>query len=617
MAERTIKIGGASGYWGDSAHATGQLLAGAKLDYLVYDYLAEITMSILARAKAKNPDMGYAADFITAAMLPNITEIAEQGVKVISNAGGLNPKACAAALQVILDKYGLDLKIAVVEGDDLLARTEEIIGSEITDMFSGAACPTPDKILSINAYLGAFPIAAALDAGADIVITGRCVDSAVTLGACIHEFGWANDDWDKLAGGSLAGHLLECGVQATGGNFTDWQAIDDMSNLGYPIAEISTDGHCIISKPENTSGLVSAATVGEQMLYEIGDPQAYILPDVVCDFSEVSLFQIDLDKVLVRGAKGCSAPSTYKTCMTYLDGFRAGNYVTFYGAHAARKARDFHTGVLKCSREILRSLNLADFNETSIEILGTGSQFRETQKDATEVVLKTAVKHEDIRGAGIFLKQLAGLGLAAAPGISGFTGVRAKPSPVVRLFSYLTDKSDVDVRVEVGGKAASFIMPVLCDKNRIEPEKAQHDAHFQALPSYPTPTMNSALGGLKTKKKDEMTLVPLVKLAWARSGDKGDLVNIGVLSRRDDCRIYIWDALSKENIAKTFAHFMTKDSVVKRYYLPGTHAMNITISNVLGGGGMASLRNDSQGKGYGQILLGAQISIPKSIFEEL
>lgn len=597
MPERPIKIGGASGYWGDGSHATGQLLAGAKLNYLAYDYLAEITMSILARAKAKNPDAGYATDFITGAMQPNMLEIAKQGVKVITNAGGLNPKSCAAALQTILDKHGLDLKIAVVEGDDLLKHKTEIIEGKATDMFSGAACPSPDKILSINAYLGALPITHALGAGADIVITGRCVDSAVTLGACIHEFGWAVDDWDKLAGGSLAGHLLECGVQATGGNFTDWQDIDDIANLGYPIAEISADGSCVISKPDNTSGLVSRATVGEQMLYEIGDPQNYMLPDVVCDFSEVSLTQAGENQISVSGAKGYSAPPTYKTCMTYLDGFRAGSYATFYGEGAAIKAQDFHEGVLKRSREILRSMKLADFSETSIEILGAGSQFGEIQKNANEVVLKTAVKHEDMRGVGTFLKQLAGLGLAAAPGISGFTGVRAKPSPVVRLFSYLTDKADVDVRVAIGGRDENYGAPQYT---------SQRLARGNAL-------LPNAL-----KNLNEPTVqIPLVKLAWARSGDKGDMANIGVLARRAEYFPYIWDALGKQKVAEVFAHFMAEDSNISRYYLPGTDAMNITITNILGGGGMASLRNDSQGKGYAQILLATQIPIPKSLLEDM
>jgi len=592
MTKHTIKIGGASGYWGDASHATGQLLAGAKLDYLAYDYLAEITMSIMARAKEKNPDGGYATDFISGAMLPNIVEVAKQGVKVISNAGGVNPTACARALQSILDKAGLDLKIAVVSGDNLLPQKDEISSQDITDMFSGTDCPTPEKILSINAYLGAFPIAKALGEGADIVITGRCVDSAVTLAACIHEFGWGNEDWDKLAGGSLAGHLLECGVQATGGNFTDWQGIDDISNLGYPIADISADGSCVIGKPTNTSGLVSRATVGEQMLYEIGDPQSYILPDVTCDFSEVALEQVSENKVSVSGAKGWSAPSTYKTCMTFLDGFRGGSYVTFYGEGAAKKAQGYHAGVLKRSRAILRSLGFADFTETSMEILGAGSQFGLRDETAREVVLKTAVKHDDIRGVGIFLKQLAGLGLAAASGISGFTGVRAKPSPVVRLFSYLTDKADV--QVEVGGQA------IVLEGTQSSIDAVESVRHVPPV-----------IGA------EAMVEVPLVKLAWARSGDKGDMANIGVLARRSEYLPYIWDVLCEQKIGEVFAHFTAKDSTISRYYLPGTDAMNIIITNVLGGGGMASLRNDSQGKGYAQILLATPISIPKSIGEDL
>ena len=299
----TVRIGGASGYWGDAALATPQLLGAGDLDFIVYDYLAEITMAILARARAKSPEAGFATDFITAAMAPNLKEIAKQGVRIISNAGGVNPEGCATALRAEIEKQGLSLKVAVVLGDDQMDRLPEISDAGPTNMFSGAPFPETSKIGSVNTYLGAFPISTALDRGADIVITGRCVDSAVTLGAAAHCFGWQPDQLDALAGGSLAGHILECGPQATGGNFTDWQDVAErLADIGYPIAEVRTDGTFDVSKPDGTGGKVSVGTVGEQMLYEIGDPQAYSLPDVECDFANVTLTEIAPDIVRVAGA---------------------------------------------------------------------------------------------------------------------------------------------------------------------------------------------------------------------------------------------------------------------------------------------------------------------------
>lgn len=581
--EKGIRIAGASGYWGDAAHATAQILAGSLPDYIVYDYLAEITMAILARAKAKNPDMGYATDFITAAMAPNLKEIARRKIKIISNAGGLNPKACANAVHTLCQKLGIDLTIAVISGDDVSTSLPD----SIRDMFTGAPLPPTDRILSANAYLGAHPIARALDAGADIVITGRCVDSALTLGACLHAFGWDAADWDRLAAGSLAGHILECGVQATGGNFTDWQNVEGMDNLGYPIAHILPDGSFEISKPEGTGGCVSVATVAEQMLYEIGDPQNYVLPDVVCDFSEVLIEPCGENRVRVSGAKGYPAPCDYKVCLSWLDGYKGGNYVSFVGAQSGAKAKAFHEAVLSRARKTLRTSGLSDYTETSMEILGPGSQFGKFDPEAREVVLKTAVKHEDIKGVGIFLKTLAGLGLAAPPGISGFTGVRAKPTPVVRLFSGLIPKRDVEIGLTINGHTERLKLP-------------------QSAPAHPPLAPHTPPGpsGHISKK------IPLSALAYARSGDKGDSVNIGILPRQAEALAFIWATLNEPHLRAVFGHFLTDESEIRRYYLPGLPAMNIVMTQALGGGGVASLRNDPQGKAYAQILLETEIDVP-------
>lgn len=600
MADKVLRIGGASGFWGDASRATGQLLTVEGLDYLVYDYLAEITMSIMARARAKDDSRGYALDFVSAAMKPNLSQVAERGIKVISNAGGVNPEACVAALQQEINAQGLNLKVACVGGDDLKARTTELAASGVTEMFSGVSFPSPDKVLSINAYLGAFPIAQALALGADIVVTGRCVDSAVTLGACIHAFGWGRNDLDQLAMGSLAGHILECGTQATGGNFTDWEQVSNMANMGYPVAEISPDGSFVCTKPANTGGLVTVGTVCEQMLYEIGDPQAYILPDVVCDFSTAQVEQAGVDRVNVSGATGRPAPDTYKVSATYADEFRGGTFLSYYGTDADRKARRLGESVFEAARNMFKAFGMADFSETSIEMMGAESQYGNyaTVENPREVVMKIAAKHPDQMGIGIMLKEAVGLALAAPPGLSGFAGSRPSPSPVVRLFSFTVPKSEAQVQVTLDDNTVN------CD------ESGGEALVLSAITRPQIPTANSGSATVD---------VPLEQLAWGRSGDKGDKANIGIIARKAQYLPYICDALTADVVRERFAHFLADNSAssVERYLLPGANALNFLLHDVLGGGGVASIRNDPQGKGYAQLLLCCPIAVPKDLAESL
>lgn len=585
MTGETLKVGGASGYWGDAAMATQQLLD-AGVDVIVYDYLAEITMAILARARAKDSSAGYATDFVTAAMAPNLAQIAAQGVRVVSNAGGVNPQACATALRTEIARQRLDLRVGVVTGDDLMGDLDRLAAAAPPEMFSGAPFPTVEKIRSANAYLGAFPIAAALEAGADIVITGRCVDSAVTLGAAIRHFGWAREDLDRLAGGALAGHILECGAQATGGNFTDWRDVTDISNIGYPIADIRRDGSFEVSKPAGTGGLVSRGSVAEQMLYEIADPQAYLLPDVACDFSGVEIVESGDGRVTVSGAKGSGIPTQYKACLTYHDGWRGGHHFFFYGLDAEAKARVFAEGALARARAVLRAANAPDFSEVSVEIIGSEAQFGElrTSGPAREVAAKIAVRHPQASGVGVLLKEATGLGLAAPPGLSGFAGTRPRPSPVLALHSVLVDKSDVKIVMEASDGAIPF--------ENVAPDLPVTPPPRPEAPPVPT--------GPVTRRA-------LVDLAWARSGDKGDSVNVGVIARDPGHLPALWHALNENHIARVFAHFTP--ARIERYLLPGTGALNIVLSGVLGGGGTSSLRNDPQGKGYAQLLLAAEIDV--------
>ncbi|MBV9511992.1 MAG: DUF1446 domain-containing protein, partial [Caulobacteraceae bacterium] len=332
---KVVRIGGAGGFLGDSQTAAPQLLASGQVDYLMIDYLAEVTMSLLARSQRKHPGGGYPRDFTEWVWKDNMRELKARGVKLVTNAGGLNPAACRARMEALAAEAGLSFKIAVVDGDDLRTRVGDFAAGR--EMFSGDAFPSADKVLSANAYFGAVPIAAALAEGAEVVITGRVVDSALALGPLVHEFGWSWDDYDRLAAGSLVGHVLECGAQATGGLFTDWEEVKDWAHIGYPIAECHQDGSFVVTKPAGTGGLCTPATVAEQILYEIGDPQAYPLPDVTCDFTAVKVEAVGPDRVRVSGTRGRAPSGSYKVCLTHEDGWRVIALMPVVGRDAARK----------------------------------------------------------------------------------------------------------------------------------------------------------------------------------------------------------------------------------------------------------------------------------------
>ncbi len=595
--DKKIKIGGATGFWGETDMAMSQFFTEGDLNYIVFDYLAEITMSILARARASDPALGYATDFVSAMVKPNLQRIADSGVKLISNAGGVNPEACGNALRDVIAAEGLNLKVVVVTGDDVLDQLDAIKASGGAEMFSGETFPPTDKVASANAYIGAFPIASALSAGADIVVTGRCVDSAVTLGACIYEFGWAADELDKLAAGSAIGHLIECGPQATGGNFTDWEDVaDTLHNVGYPIAEVSPDGSCDIYKPRDTGGIVNRGTVAEQLLYEIGDPASYILPDVVCDFTQINLEQVADNRVRVSGARGRGVPSTYKTSMTWADGWRAGTTFWCIGRRAADKARIFAEEALVRTRSKIRAMGGQDFDDVAIDIIGEENFWgahASAGGSSREVALKVACRHQDARAVGLLLRELSGVALGAPAGMAFFAGARPKPSPVIRLFSVLVDKSVLDLKLIDESGAQAFQSPATIDAVATFQESA-------------IPEPETAMG--------DMTEVPLETLAWGRSGDKGDKANIGIIARKPEYLPWIAAKLTADYVGNRFAHFMTSPDI-DRYYMPGLPALNFLLHNALGGGGIASLRNDPQAKAYAQVLLDTPIAIPQQLLE--
>jgi hypothetical protein len=589
MAEDIVRIGCASGFWGDSALAARQLVERGEIDFLVFDYLAEVTMSILARAKARSPEQGYATDFATGVIPDVIAEVARRRIRIVCNAGGVNPQACRGAVAAAARAAGLEPRIAVVLGDDLMPMLPALRAAGIREMFSGE--PLPDKLLSANAYLGALPIARALDAGADIVITGRCVDSAVTLGPLIHAFGWSMEDHDRLAAGTLAGHIIECGAQATGGLFTDWEQVPGWADIGYPIVECDAGGGIIVTKPPGTGGLVTPATVAEQIVYEIGDPAAYLVPDVVADFSQVRLAAAGPHRVRVAGARGRPPTPTYKVSATLLDGFRLSGTLTICGRNAAAKARRTGEALLERVRGELARRGLADFTESAVELLGTEQQYGPHARRAgtREVVLRLSARHRERAALELLGRELASPVTSMSPGTTGYIGGRPAAQSAIRLFSFLVEKEAIPVTVDFEGDARPVEIPA-----------------GRALPMAPAP-------GAPEEPPEEPgdVKVPLIRLAHGRSGDKGDSANIGIIARRPEFAAVLRERLTPARVGAYFAH-LCRGPVV-RYELPGISGFNFLLGEALGGGGVLSLRNDPQGKAYAQMLLDLELPVPPAV----
>jgi hypothetical protein len=593
MSREAVRIGCASAFWGDSSAGAEQLVRHGDIDFLVFDYLAEITMSLLARARARKPELGYVPDFVDA-VAPLLTDIRKKGIRLVSNAGGINPRAAAAALHRKAEEAGVALNIAVVTGDDLSEREKDIRAAGVTEMFSGA--PLPEKLTTMNAYLGAQPIALALDRGADVVITGRCVDSAVVLGPLVHALGWSWTDYDRLAQGSLAGHLLECAAQVTGGLFTDWREVPGWDDMGMPIAVCSADGSFVITKPPGTGGLVSPLSVGEQMLYEIGNPGAYILPDVVCDFREVRMVASGPDAVRVSGARGRPPTPTLKVSATWHEGYRVIGTLTVGGYEAAAKAGRVGEAVLARVRRLLAGRGIAYFSETSIEVLGAESMYgpwrHPAAGDSREVVLKIAARHREQEALDVLAREIFPPGSSMAQGITGFFAGRPSVQPVLRLFSFLWPKGKVVPAVHIGG--------------------AEIGVPFAASQPLSAPL---AMAGPQQAIGTADASVPLIALAVGRSGDKGNSANIGIIARRPEYLPWLRAALTEDAVRDWFAHAGV--SKVERFDLPGIHALNFVLHDALGGGGVASLRVDAQGKAYAQMLMDRPIPVPRALAQSL
>jgi hypothetical protein len=448
-----VLVGYGQGFWGDSILGPVRLVREGPIDYLALDYLAEVTMSIMQKLRGRNPKAGYATDFV--AMLDRILpEIAKKGIKVIANAGGVNCGACLDAVLDLARRQGIrGLKVGIVEGDDVMARIPELLaaGEPLANMDDGRPlAAVQDRILSANVYIGAFAVAECLRQGAQIVIGGRLTDPALVGGPLIHEFGWRPTDWDKLAAGTMAGHIAECGAQCTGGNFSDWRQVKDFVRIGYPVIEASPDGTFVVTKHEGTGGLVTRETVISQLLYEMGDPRRYLGPDCTADFTSARIEQEGPDRVRLSDIRGAPATDTYKVSISYHDGFKASGQLVIAGPDAVAKAR-------LCADIVFGRLALDGCtftaDEQCVELLGTGVCHAgiAPPADPPEVVLRLGVKCQDEGKVDRFGMEIVPLVTSGPPGVTGFAGGRPKATDIVGYWPALLkkDKVKTSVRVEV------------------------------------------------------------------------------------------------------------------------------------------------------------------------
>jgi Acyclic terpene utilisation family protein AtuA len=429
---RVIRIANGQGFWGDSIDAPVRLIEYGKIDYLTLDYLAEVTLSIMQKQKRKDPKLGYATDFVDL-MARTLPQIKAKGIRVIANAGGVNPEACRTAILEVAKKLGVKgLKIATVSGDDILGRLTELkaLGHKLANMDTGEGLFDRSlDIISANVYMPTACMVEALATGADIVLTGRCTDPGLTLAPLIHEFGWKEDDWNRLAAGTVAGHILECGAQSTGGNFSRWWEVPELWNVGYPIAECKEDGSFVVTKPEGSGGMVTVDTVSEQLVYEMGDPQNYITPDVVADFTSIQLKQDGKDRVAVSDIRGKAKTPFLKVSGSYLKGFKASGQLTLPGPRALEKAE-------LCADIVWKRLKAAgcEYEHTDAEFLGSSVVHKgiaPAPKEAPEIVLRLSVKDPDKKKVERFGRELAPLVTAGPAGVTGFAGGRPKAQEIV------------------------------------------------------------------------------------------------------------------------------------------------------------------------------------------
>ncbi len=582
-----VRIANAGGYWGDDLAQFRRQLELGPIDYVTLDFLAEITMSIMQKQRSRDPRAGYARDFV-AQVEEALPRLVDSGARVLTNAGGVNPLACRGALLEMAQRHGRALDVAAVVGDDLLDRLGELNAAGVTldDMETGAAFrPIRERVSSANAYYGAWPLVEALAAGAQIVVAGRCTDTGITLAPMIHAFGWAPDDWDRLAAGIVAGHIIECGAQSSGGNFTDWRTIPNFPAIGYPIVEVFGDGSFVVTKHAGTGGAVTVRTVTEQLVYEMGDPRAYITPDVVADFGTVRLEQLGRDRVRVWGVRGRPAPGSLKVSCSYFDGWKASGTLIISAPEALPKARAF-------ADLFWKRLGI-EFAATHAEMIGASACWGPLAPptDPPEVLLRLSVRDSDRAKIEAFGKLVPAVILSGPPGVA-VTGGRPQPQEVVAYWPALVPRERVKPRLVTreGERELDWPTPI--------------------VPAPPPPALPRTEWP-RPRSSARRVRVPLRRLAHGRSGDKGDTCNIGVIARAPE--IYPWLArtLTARVVKRRFRGICA--GAVVRHEVPNLMALNFLMAESLGGGGTVSLRLDAQGKTLSHALLAMEVDAPQAL----
>jgi len=606
---KVVRIGNAHGFWGDRLSAAAEMLAlEPKLDFLTLDFLAEVSMSILALQRARDPTAGWPRDVLT--IIRSLGPYWRGGgrCRVITNGGGLDPMGCArACLEVLREAGCAGRTIAVVSGDDVLEdiRAGDAGDDLLRNMDTGEGmAAVRDRLVTANAYLGAEPIAEALAQGADLVITGRVADPSLTVAACAHAFGWPWDAWDRLAGATVAGHLIECGTQVTGGISTDWLQSPDLGRIGFPIVEVAEDGSCVVTKPQGTGGCVCERTVKEQLLYEMGDPGAYLSPDVTLSLLSLQVEDEGGNRVHLRGAAGGPAPPTYKVSATYRDGFRAEGQLTVVGPDAVAKAQ-------RAARAMFERLRAdgVSLRQCVVDCLGAGA-CRPQGLDAAvadrlpETVLRIAVADDAREAVECFARELMPLVTAGPQGITGYAQGRPRVHPMFRFWPCLIGRERIQTRIQIekvpGTVAAATGRHTECAEQagipvaprRRHTECAGYTKRRHAECDEYTGKRHTECAGY-----EGVTPARLRDIAYARSGDKGIHANIGVIARRGEDFPRLCREVTPQRVA---AYFGLNDSQrVLRYELPNLGALNLVLEAVLAD----PLRADAQGKALGQILL--------------
>lgn len=589
MSEDIIRIGNCSGYYGDKLSAAKDMVEGGPLDVLTGDYLAELTMAILFNQKLqRGEDKGYVGTFLK--QVKAVAETCkEKNIKIVTNAGGLNPSSMANEIEKILEELGVSLKVAYITGDDLMPRMDALIKDGETFSNIDRQIPIKDsgcQTLTANAYLGAWGIKEALDAGADIVVCPRVTDAAVVIGPAAWKFNWSRDDYDALAGALAAGHIIECGCQATGGNYSFFKEVPSFDNVGYPIAEIKSDGSFYITKHPNTGGLVSTGTVTAQLLYEISSP-AYLNPDVIAHFDTLKIEQDSKDRVYVSGCRGSSPTQSHKVCINLAGGYRNGMEFILTGLDIEEKAKII-------TDALFHSVGGQDqFDEVSILLDRTDKEDPNSNEEAM-ASLRVSVKSKNADLVGrMFSAKMIELALANYPGFFTGGGVRSG-GPVLVYWPALIDSKHIKETVHVDGKKIE-VLPT----NQLGLEEIYYQKQPIDVPPAPS---------------DAPLRKPLGELFGARSGDKGGCANIGVWAKTENAFSFLNEYLTVETLKKLMPDVAEFD--IDRYELPNILSLNFYIHGILQDGVSSNTRKDGQAKSLGEYLRSKYIDMPKSLIEE-